>query len=382
MAQPRRLNICSERRSTAKSQFNKIRMKIRERLEKMVLRKSEVEALLSDPETLQKSAQVQKLTRELAQLRPLLEKYEVFKKLDADRKALDADTDSDPEIRQMVFEEKRELDEKLENLRLEMEDLILKGSEPDASRDVILEIRAGTGGEEASLFVGDLLRMYERFAAKHGLKVEMMETSATELGGFKEVIFSISGQDAYSYFCFERGIHRVQRVPKTEASGRVHTSAVTVAVLAEVTEEEVEILPKDLKIDVYRAGGKGGQHVNKTESAVRITHLPSGFVVTCQDERSQMKNKASAMRVLRARLFDFQRAKEHEEQAKKRKEQVGTGDRSGKIRTYNFPDQRVTDHRIGLTLHSLDDILDGSLDPVVDALWRAEREKKLAQATL
>lgn len=357
-------------------------MKIRERLEKMVLRKSEVEALLSDPDTLQKSSQVQKLNRELAQLRPLLDKYEEYKKYAADRKALDSDNDADPEIRQMIFEEKRELDEKLSKLQIEMEDMLLKGSEPDASRDVILEIRAGTGGEEASLFVGDLLRMYDRFAAKHGLKVEMMEVSQTDLGGYKEVIFSISGQDAYSYFCFERGIHRVQRVPKTEASGRVHTSAVTVAVLAEVTEEEVEILPKDLKIDVYRAGGKGGQHVNKTESAVRITHLPSGFVVTCQDERSQMKNKASAMRVLRARLFDFQRAKEHDEQAKKRKEQVGTGDRSGKIRTYNFPDQRVTDHRIGLTLHSLDDILDGSLDPVVDALWRSEREKKLTQASL
>jgi peptide chain release factor 1 len=357
-------------------------MKIRERLEKLVLRKSEVEALLSDPETLQNSAKVQKLTRELAQLRPLLEKYVEYKKEAADRKALDSDSDADPEIQKMVFEEKRELDEKLARLQIEMEDLLLKGSEPDAARDVIMEIRAGTGGEEAALFVGDLYRMYERYAARHGLKVELMESSATELGGFKEVIFSVSGQDAHSYFCYERGIHRVQRVPKTEASGRVHTSAVTVAVLAEVGEEEIEILPKDLKIDVYRAGGKGGQHVNKTESAVRITHLPSGFVVTCQDERSQMKNKASAMRVLRARLFDFQRAKEHDAQAKERKEQVGTGDRSGKIRTYNFPDQRVTDHRIGLTLHSLNDILDGSLDPLVDALWRHEREQKLTQASL
>ena len=342
-------------------------MKIRERLEKMVLRKGEVEALLSDPETLQKSSQVQKLTRELAQLRPLLEKFSEYSQYDKDRKALENSSDADPEIQQMIFEEKRKLDEKLHALQIEMEDMLLKGSEPDASRDVIIEIRAGTGGDEAALFVGVLFRMYEYYAGKHGLKVEMMESSATELGGYKEVVFSISGQDAYSYFCFERGIHRVQRVPKTEASGRVHTSAVTVAVLAEVTEEEVEILPKDLKIDVYRAGGKGGQHVNKTESAVRITHLPSGFVVTCQDERSQMKNKASAMRVLRARLFDFQRAKEHNAQAKVRKEQVGTGDRSGKIRTYNYPDQRVTDHRIGLTLHSLDDILDGSLDPIVDA---------------
>ncbi len=356
-------------------------MKIRERLEKMVLRKGEVEALLSDPETLQKSSQVQKLTRELAQLRPLLEKYAEYAKYDVDRKALENSSDADPEIQQMIFDEKRELDKKLFDLQIEMEDMLLKGSEPDAARDVIMEIRAGTGGEEAALFVGVLFRMYEYYAGKHGLKVEIMESSPTELGGYKEIVFSVAGENAYSYFCFERGIHRVQRVPKTEASGRVHTSAVTVAVLAEVTEEEVEILPKDLKIDVYRAGGKGGQHVNKTESAVRITHIPSGFVVTCQDERSQMKNKASAMRVLRARLFDFQRAKEHDAQAKARKEQVGTGDRSGKIRTYNYPDQRVTDHRIGLTLHSLDDILDGSLDPVVDALWRAEREKKLTQAS-
>ena len=354
-------------------------MKIRERLEKLVLKKGEMEAQLSDPVTLQNSSLVQKLTRELSQMRPIIEKYAEYQHSETHRRALDASSDSDPEMQRMIQDEKEMLDQTLQKLQIEMEDLFLKGSEPDASRDVIMEIRAGTGGEEAALFVGVLYRMYEYYAGKHGLKVEMMESSPTELGGFKEVVFSISGQNAYSYFCFERGIHRVQRVPKTEASGRVHTSAVTVAVLAEVSEAEIEILPKDLKIDVYRAGGKGGQHVNKTESAVRITHLPSGFVVTCQDERSQMKNKASAMRVLRARLFDFQRAKEHDAQAKERKEQVGTGDRSGKIRTYNYPDQRVTDHRIGLTLHSLDDILDGSLDPIVDALWRAEREKKLSQ---
>ncbi len=353
-------------------------VKIRERLEKLVLKKGELEAQLSDPVILQNSSKVQKLTRELAQMRPILEKYGEYQQSKKDFHALELSTDADPEMQRLIREEKEILTQTLQRLQIEMEDLFLKGSEPDASRDVILEIRAGTGGDEAALFVGVLFRMYEYYAAKHGLKVEIMESSPTELGGFKEVTFSVSGQNAYSYFCFERGIHRVQRVPKTEASGRVHTSAVTVAVLAEVTEEEVEILPKDLKIDVYRAGGKGGQHVNKTESAVRITHLPSGFVVTCQDERSQMKNKASAMRVLRARLFDFQRAKEHNAQAKERKEQVGTGDRSGKIRTYNYPDQRVTDHRIGLTLHSLDDILDGSLDPVVDALWREEREKKLS----
>ncbi len=358
-----------------------ITVKIRERLEKLVLRKGEVEAQLSDPVTLQNSTLVQKLTRELSSIRPIIKKFAEYKMSEAHRHALDSASDSDPEMEKMIREEKEALDQKLGSLQLEMEDLFLKGSEPDASRDVIMEIRAGTGGEEAALFVGVLVRMYEYFAGKHGLKTAMMESSETELGGYKEAVFSIAGENAYSYFRFERGIHRVQRVPKTESSGRVHTSAVTVAVLAEVSEEEVEILPKDLKIDVYRAGGKGGQHVNKTESAVRITHLPSGFVVTCQDERSQMKNKASAMRVLRARLFEFQRAKEHDAQAKIRKEQVGTGDRSGKIRTYNYPDQRVTDHRIGLTLHSLDDILDGSLDPIVDALWRAEREKKLTQAS-
>lgn len=357
-------------------------MRIRERLEKMELRKAEVEARLSDPVTLQNSAEVQKLTRELAQIRPVIEKYSEYKKKSAELNSLAASSDTDPEMQKMIREERTALENAMQGLQTEIEDMLLKGSEPDAARDVIIEIRAGTGGEEAALFVADLLRMYQYYASKHGLKTEVMESTDTGIGGLKEVVFSVTGQNAYSYFCFERGIHRVQRVPKTEASGRVHTSAVTVAVLAEVTEEEVNILPKDLKIDVYRAGGKGGQHVNKTESAVRITHLPSGFVVTCQDERSQMKNKASAMRVLRARLFDFQRAKEHEAQAKERKEQVGTGDRSGKIRTYNFPDQRVTDHRIGLTLHNLDDILSGSLDPFVDALWRAEREKKLLAAEI
>lgn len=356
-------------------------MKIRDRLEKMVLRKGEIEMQLSDPVTLQNAALLKTLSRELAMVKPILEKFEKYKQHDQEMRALEHSLDTDPEMEKMIREEKVYLKQKLEKLQIEIEDMLLKGSEPDAARDVLVEIRAGTGGEEAALFVGTLLRMYEYFAGKHGLKTEMMESNQTELGGYKEVIFSVAGDNPYSYFQFESGIHRVQRVPKTEASGRVHTSAVTVAVLPEVTEEEVEILPKDLKIDVYRAGGKGGQHVNKTESAVRITHLPSGFVVTCQDERSQMKNKASAMRVLRARLFDFQRNKEHEAQAKERKEQVGTGDRSGKIRTYNYPDQRVTDHRIGLTLHSLDDILDGSLDPVVDALWREERAKKIMQAS-
>ncbi len=352
-------------------------MRIRERLEKMVARKGEIEMQLSDPATLQNVGQFKKLTRELSMVRPILEKFEEYKRSEKETQALESSSDADPEMQKMIREEKEVLNQSLSKLQIEIEDMLLKGSEPDAARDVIIEIRAGTGGEEAALFVGTLLRMYEYYAGKHGLKTEMMESNQTELGGYKEVVFSVTGENPYSYFQFESGIHRVQRVPKTEASGRVHTSAVTVAVLPEVAEEEIEILPKDLKIDVYRAGGKGGQHVNKTESAVRITHLPSGFVVTCQDERSQMKNKASAMRVLRARLFDFQRNKEHEAQAKERKEQIGTGDRSGKIRTYNYPDQRVTDHRIGLTLHSLDDILDGSLDPIVDALWREEREKKL-----
>ena len=273
-----------------------------------------------------------------------------------------------------------QLSQKGEKTRLELEDLLLQESDANTKRDVIVEIRAGTGGEEAALFVADLYRMYSKFAAEKKLKIDVMNSNPTGKGGFKELIFGISGTQPYSLFKYEKGIHRVQRVPETESSGRIHTSAVTVAVLPEADETEVEIEPKDLKIDVFRASGAGGQHVNKTESAVRITHLPTGMVVSCQDERSQHKNKTKALRVLRARIFEITQLEHQKQMAKERKQQVGSGDRSGKIRTYNFLDRRVTDHRIGLTLHDLDDILNGHLDKIVEALAQHERTQRLINA--
>lgn len=246
-------------------------------------------------------------------------------------------------------------------------------------RAVILEIRAGTGGEEAALFASDLFRMYSKFSLNHGFKVELMSSSASGKGGFKEVIFEVSGPGAFQIFRYEGGIHRVQRVPETEASGRIHTSAVTVAVLPEAGEVEVRIDPKDIRIDVFRSSGPGGQSVNTTDSAVRITHLPTGLAVNCQDEKSQHKNKDKAMKILRARLYEFEREKQEKELTARRRSMVGSGDRSGKIRTYNFHDNRVTDHRIGLTLHKLDDILEGHLDELIQALAKADRAERLTQ---
>ncbi len=355
-------------------------MKFTSKLEKIGQRISEAEEELSQPETARDQNRYQKLMRELADLRPVYEVYGTYKK--AEKEASDLhhaleDKSLDAEMRRLYEEELETLEKRKKELAYEIEGLLLKESDPDRNRNCIVEIRAGTGGEEAALFGANLFRMYSRYAADKKLAVEVMDSSPTGKGGLKEIIFSISGAGSYSFFKFESGIHRVQRVPETEASGRIHTSAVTVAVLPEAEETEIDINPADLRIDVYRASGAGGQHVNKTESAVRITHMPSGVVVSCQDERSQHKNKAKAMRVLRARLYDAAQQKHHNEMAKQRKEQVGSGDRSGKIRTYNFPDQRVTDHRIGLTLHSLDDILDGHLDEMVQALEKDERERKL-----
>lgn len=357
-------------------------MKLISRLAQLEERAHMIQTDLSNPETAKDSAKYQKLAKEFSDLQPLVTLYGEYKRNakeleDINRTMADQ---TDPAMRSLYEEEQRELQNKSQLLIEKIEDEILKGSDPSASRNILVEVRAGTGGEEAALFAADLYRMYSRFAANHNLRTEVIDSSPTGKGGFKEIVFGISGSGAYAYFKFESGIHRVQRVPDTEANGRVHTSAVTVAVLPEAEEEEVQISPGDLKIDVYRASGAGGQHVNKTESAVRITHLPSGLVVQCQDERSQHKNKEKAMRVLRARLYDAMQAKQHQEQAKQRKEQVGSGDRSGKIRTYNFPDQRVTDHRIGLTLHALSDILDGSLDGLVRALEQDERERKLTDA--
>ena len=356
-------------------------MRIRERLEKTEARFREIEILMASPDTAR--SKFQALNKEMSLLRPIMELFEQYKKVEREIQSLKhslAESHEDAAMKGLIEEELKVLEEEQPKRESKLEDLFLRDMEPDAARDVIVEVRAGTGGEEAALFVADLFRMYSMYAGDHGLRVEVIDSNPTGIGGFKEIIFGVTGERVYSFFKFESGIHRVQRVPKTEASGRIHTSAVTVAVLPEVEEEEIEIDPDDLRIDVYRASGAGGQHVNKTESAVRITHMPTGFVVACQDERSQQKNKTKAMRILRAKIFDFRRAKREAEQAQHRKEMVGSGDRSGKIRTYNYPDNRVTDHRIGLTLYNLNQIMDGRLDPVVEAL--AEDEKVRLLTTL
>ncbi|HNX69190.1 MAG TPA: peptide chain release factor 1 [Candidatus Omnitrophota bacterium] len=353
---------------------------MRERLEKTEERFCEIESLLAAPEAMRERNQFQKLSKEMARLRPIVEGFRQYRKIEAEIAGLKhslAESQGDPAMKSLIEEEVKALEQEQAKRVEDLEGLFLRDMEPNAARDVIVEIRAGTGGEEAALFAADLFRMYSMYAGNHGLKVEVIDANPTGIGGFKEIIFGVTGQYAYNGFKYESGIHRVQRVPRTEASGRIHTSAVTVAVLPEVEEEEIEIVPSDLKIDVYRASGAGGQHVNKTESAVRITHLPTGFVVACQDERSQLKNKTKAMRILRAKIFEFRREQQEAEVAKNRKEQVGSGDRSGKIRTYNYPDNRVTDHRIGLTLYSLNQIMDGRLDPVVEALGEDEKARIL-----
>ncbi|HOW58797.1 MAG TPA: peptide chain release factor 1 [Candidatus Omnitrophota bacterium] len=358
-------------------------MRIRGRLEKTEARFKELESLLAEPQTVRDRNLFQKLSKEMSQIRPIIEVFFQYRRTEKEVEDLKhslSENHGDPAMKGLIEEEIKSLEADQTKRELQLEDLFLRDMEPNAARDVIIEIRAGTGGEEAALFASDLFRMYSMYAAGHGLRIEVMDSNPTGIGGFKEMIFGVSGAHAYSCFKYESGIHRVQRVPRTEASGRIHTSAVTVAVLPEAAEEEIEIVPTDLKIDVYRASGAGGQHVNKTESAVRITHIPTGFVVACQDERSQHKNKLKAMRILRARIFEAREQQHMAETAKNRKEQVGTGDRSGKIRTYNYPDNRVTDHRIGLTLYSLGQILDGHLETLVQAL--AEDEKVRVLTTL
>ncbi|MEA4940334.1 MAG: peptide chain release factor 1 [Christensenella sp.] len=284
----------------------------------------------------------------------------------------------DSEMKELVHAEIEELEEKLQTLDEKLR-LLLLPKDPNDDKDVILEIRAGTGGDEASLFGADLLRMYLRYAERNGYKVEYLSNNMTDMGGVKEVVLSMSGKrGAYSRLKYESGVHRVQRVPETESQGRIHTSAATVAVLPEVDDVQIEIKESDLRIDTYRSSGAGGQHVNKTESAIRITHLPTGMVVSCQDEKSQLKNKEQAMRVLKSRLYDFYRTQQEAERAGARKSQIGSGDRSERIRTYNFPQGRVTDHRIGVTLYRLEAFLDGDMDELIDALILAERSEMLS----
>ncbi|MFH1753323.1 MAG: peptide chain release factor 1 [Candidatus Omnitrophota bacterium] len=344
-------------------------------------RHKELQGLISDPKVIQNNLVYQKYAKELSRLTPIVDKYNEYAKVSEELEAIKRDLEEsghDKDYTELAENEKHELRARLDEITVKLEEMLLEG-ESDADRDVIIEIRAGTGGMEAALFAQDLYRMYSKYAARNGWKIEPITISVTEKGGFKEAIFSISGINVFGRMQFESGTHRVQRVPETEASGRIHTSAATVAVLAEAEEVEVDIKTEDLRIDVFRAGGRGGQHVNVTDSAVRITHLPSGLVVSCQDERSQHKNKAKGMKVLRARLYDKYKQEQHAKISQDRKKQVGTGDRSEKIRTYNYPDRRVTDHRIGLTLHKLESIMEGDLDELVAALKDEDRNIKLGK---
>ena len=341
----------------------------------------ELESLISDTAVLADMPKWQKLSREHAQLAPVVEKYREYKKVREgllEAKAI-FDDNPDADMRRLAEDEIAELRPRLEALERELPILLLP-KDPNDAKNVIVEIRGGVGGEEAALFAGDLFRMYARYAERRGWRVDVIDKNATEIGGFKEISFSVDGAGAYSFLKYESGTHRVQRVPVTESSGRIHTSAVTVAVLPEAEEVEVEIAPADLRIDTYCASGAGGQYVNRTETAIRITHLPTGIVVQCQDEKSQLKNKEKAMRVLRARILEAVREEQAATVAADRKSQVGSGDRSERIRTYNFPQGRVTDHRIGLTLHKLAAVLDGDLDELLAALITADQAEKLRQA--
>ncbi|MBI1390497.1 MAG: peptide chain release factor 1 [bacterium] len=339
-----------------------------------------IEAKLGDSSVMNDREQMTALSRRHSELTPVMAEYRRWVKLQNEKAELESAVESDDaELAEMAEMELPDLKENEAELRRSLE-LLLTPKDPFADRNVIMEIRAGTGGEEAALFAGDLFRMYNRYAETKGWKTEIMSSNATGLGGYKEIIFMISGRDVFFRLQFEGGGHRVQRVPETEASGRIHTSAATVAVLPEAEEVDVEIKPEELRIDVFRSSGPGGQSVNTTDSAVRITHLPTGLVVSCQDEKSQHKNRARALKVLRSRLLEIERARQQEEQAAQRRSMVGSGDRSGRIRTYNFPQNRVTDHRINLTLHRLEAIMEGELDELIDALIQEDQMIRMQNA--
>lgn len=338
----------------------------------------ELSKKVSDPDVIAKQKEWQKLMKEMSDLEPIVKEYTAYKKakeeLEEAKEILDMEDDE--ELREMAREELKAnetaIEEYTENLKI-----LLLPKDPNDDKNVILEIRAGTGGDEAALFGSDLLRMYLRYAERMRWKTELIESNETEIGGVKEVVMLVKGKGAYSRLKYESGVHRVQRVPETESGGRVHTSAASVAVMPEVDDVEVNLDPNDVRVDVYRASGNGGQCVNTTDSAVRLTHMPTGLVVTCQDEKSQIKNKEKAFKVLKSRLFDLMQQEQNDKIAAERKSQIGSGDRSERIRTYNFPQSRITDHRINLTLYKLDSFLDGDLDEVIDALITEDQAEKM-----
>lgn len=351
-----------------------------DKLEALENKYEEINIKLTDPDVIADQEMYPRLMKEYSDLGEIVEKFREYKKYKAaiqDAKEM-LDDKPDKELREMILAEMDEAEAGLEKTTQELK-ILMMPKDPNDERNVIIEIRGGAGGDEAALFSGVLYRMFTRYAERKNWTYDIIDANETELGGFKEVVFSIEGRGAYSRLKFESGVHRVQRVPSTEASGRIHTSTVTVAVLPEVDDvTDVEINPADIKVDTYRASGAGGQHINKTSSAIRITHFPSGIVVTCQDQRSQHKNRDKAMRVLKAKLYEMAQTQADSSLAENRKSQVGTGDRSERIRTYNFPQGRVTDHRIGLTLYKIDQILDGDMDDIIDALITEDQTKKLA----
>ncbi|MBQ6979933.1 MAG: peptide chain release factor 1 [Clostridia bacterium] len=349
------------------------------KLDKMLSRYEKLNELVADADVISRMDEWKAYSKELADMSETVEKYTEYKKVAKELADLERDitTETDREMKDLMQEEILSCKEKIAKISSELRILLLPKN-PDDDKNVIMEIRAGAGGEEASLFAYELYRMYVKYAEKNRWKTEEIDNNSTELGGVKEVVFSISGKSAFGKLKFESGVHRVQRVPETESQGRVHTSTATVAVLPEATDVEVNIDEKDLRVDTLRSSGAGGQHINKTESCIRLTHIPTGIVVLCQDERSQTKNREKAMKVLKSRLYDYYKSQADKEYSENRRSQVGTGDRSERIRTYNFPQGRVTDHRIGLTLYSIDNFMMGDIDEMIEALNIADRESRLA----
>ena len=353
-----------------------------QKLDDVEKRYEELTVQISDPEVISKTNEWQKLMKEHSDMTPIVEKYREYKRVKQNyEEALEMMKEEDQEMRALAETEMLESKEKMHSLEEELK-LLLIPKDPDDDKNVICEIRAGAGGEEAALFAGTLFRMYSMYAEKKHWKLEILNENETGLGGYKEVSFMVTGKGVYSRLKFESGVHRVQRVPDTESSGRIHTSTATVAVLPVVEDVEIEINPSDIKMDVYRASGAGGQHVNKTSSAVRLTHIPTGIVAECQTERSQLQNREYAMRLLRSRLYEMEKQKRDSELANERKSQVGSGDRSEKIRTYNYPQGRITDHRIGLSIFQMEDFLNGNLDEMLDSLIAADRADRLKEGNI